>query len=207
MGKTNDAHLAKLNTTGIAWEDMNEEQRLALRKEWDKIVSDPDELYCTCPRTGCRNNHNCVFCVALHRYYDGFPDCLRPLDEKMQEGIPQNRRYNMHLKIQSDGTPEGIIDPHDPDGSRERLFKHAQEANVKDQGVAAADRWHKIVKNPKNRTCTCSHTDCWYHGNCVKCIALHRHFDGFPACDRYIVDKIDDIVDTYWAEQSGKPEN
>ncbi len=206
MGKTNDEHLAKLNTTGIAWEDMNEEQRLALRKEWDRIVSNPDELYCTCPRTGCRNNHNCVFCVALHRYYDGFPDCLRHLDAKMQEGLPQDRRYNMHYKIQSDGTPDGIIDPHDPDGSRERLFKHAKETNAKDQGVAAADRWHKIVRNPKNRVCTCSHTDCWYHGNCVKCVALHRHFDGFPACDRYIVDKIDDIVDAYWAEQGSKPE-
>jgi hypothetical protein len=207
MGKTNDAHLAKLNTTGIAWKDMNEEQRLALRKEWDRIVSDPNELYCTCPRTGCRNNRNCAQCIALHRYYDGFPDCLRPLADKMQEGVPQERRYNMHYKIQSDGTPEGIIDPHDPDGSRERLFKHAQETQAKYAGVAAADKWAKIVRNPKNRACTCSQTDCWYHGNCVKCIALHRHFEGFPACVRYIVDEIDELVDAYWAEQGGKPEN
>jgi hypothetical protein len=207
MGKTIDEHLAKLNTTGIAWEDMNEEQRLALRKEWDRIVGDPNELYCTCPRTGCRNNRNCMQCVALHRYFDGFPDCLRHLDAKIQEGLPQDRRYNMHYKIQSGGGNDetGLIDPHDPDGSRERLIK-AREAAGMDM-VAVMDAWAKIVRNPKNRACTCKHADCWYHGNCVKCIALHRHFEGFPACDRYIVDKIDDIVDAYWAEQGGKPEN
>ena len=40
MGKFNDAHLAKLNPTGIAWADMTDEQRLELRKSWDRIVSD-----------------------------------------------------------------------------------------------------------------------------------------------------------------------
>ena len=33
-----------------------------------------------------------------------------------------------------------------------------------------------------------------------------KGYGGFPACDRYIVDMIDDIVDAYWAEQGGRPE-
>ena len=37
MGKTNDEHLAKLNTTGIAWDDMTDAQKLALRKEWIRL--------------------------------------------------------------------------------------------------------------------------------------------------------------------------
>lgn len=203
MAKTNDAHLAKLNTTGIAWEDMNEEQRLELRKEWDRIVSDPNELYCTCPRTGCRNNRNCLQCVALHRYFDGFPDCLRDFSEKLQEGVPQEHRYNMHYKIQATGNEDlsHLIDPHDPDGTRERLVK-ARQASGRDM-IAVMDEWAKIVRNPKNRACTCKNADCWYHGNCVKCIALHRHFEGFPACVRYIVDMIDEVVDAYRAEQNG----
>ena len=205
MGRTNDEHLAKLNTLGIPWEEMTEEQKLQQRKEWDKIVSDPNELYCTCPRTGCRNNHTCNQCVTLHRFYDGFPDCLRPLDEKMQEGVPAEFRYNMHYKIQSDGNDASIIDPHDPDGSRARLFQMAAKDGV-DRGVEVANKWQKIAQDPKNRACRCKNVDCWYHGNCVKCIALHRHFGGFPACDRYIVDMIDEKVDAYWAEHGGRPE-
>lgn len=202
MGKFNENHLAKMLTLGIKWEDMTEEQKLQQKKEWDKIVSDPNELYCTCPRTGCRNNHNCLQCVALHRYFDGFPDCLRPVDEEMQKGVPQERRYNMHLKIQSAGNEDsGLIDEHAPDGTRERLI------NQKNMDIIALmDSWSKIVRNPKNRVCVCKNTDCWYHGNCVKCVALHRHFGGFPYCDRYIADKIEEMNDEYWAEQGGRPE-
>ncbi len=205
MGKFNDEHLAKLLTLGIPWDEMTEEQKLQQRKEWDKIVGDPNELYCTCPRTGCRNNHNCTQCVTLHRFYDGFPDCLRPLDAQMQEGVPLERRYNMHFKIQSDGNDPSIIDAHDADLSRARLFQQAKKDGF-DRGVEVANKWQKIAQDKKNQACRCKNSDCWYHGNCVKCIALHRHFGGFPFCDRYIADQIEEIVDAYWAEQGGKPE-
>ena len=204
MGRFNDEHLAKMMTLGVPWDEMTPEQKFEQRKEWDKVVSDPNELYCTCPRSSCRNNHNCTQCVTLHRYYDGFPDCLRPIDDKMQEGVPADRRYNMHLKFQSSGGNDktGLIDPADPVGSRERLMKAREEAG---QDVySLMDEWDKVAKNKKNQACRCKNSDCWYHGNCVKCIALHRHFGGFPACDRYIADHIEKIVDAYWAEQGGK---
>lgn len=198
MGKTVEENLKKMNTTGIEWACMTDEQKEALREEWDAIVSDPNELYCTCPRTSCRNNHNCKQCIGLHRYYDGLPDCLRPTLDAMQEELPKEKKYNMHLKIQSDGTPPELIDPHDADATRERLVQMMPKGN----GQKAADKWAAIVRNPRNTACTCPHSDCWYHGNCVKCIALHRHFGGYPYCVRYIIDEVDDIIDAYHAEQA-----
>jgi hypothetical protein len=52
----------------------------------------------------------------------------------------------MHYKIQSGGGNDetGLIDPHDPDGSRERLIK-AREAAGMDM-VAVMDAWAKIVR-------------------------------------------------------------
>ena len=197
MGKTNDEHLKRMNPTGIDWKDMTDEQKLELRKVWDAVVSDPKNLYCSCPRTGCRNNHNCQFCVALHRYYDGFSDCFRPLDNKLQAGLPQDKKYNMHYKIQSDGNSKDVVDPTDPDGSRERLVKSAPQDGI----YQVMEKWGAIVRDPANTKCTCPHTDCWYHGNCVKCVALHRHYGGFTYCTRYIVDKIDDIVEEYEKSQ------
>ena len=201
MSRFNRERLAKMNPTGIPWEEMTDEQKNALRVEWDKVAGDPAQLYCTCPRTGCRNNHNCQFCAALHRYYDGFPDCLRPLDEEMQTGVPKEYRYNMHLKIQSDGTPAGIIDPHDPDLSRQRLFEMAKDMTEEQKKVKRGpDRWAEIVRDPKNRACKCPHGDCRYHGNCVKCSALHRAYGSFPYCMNYITDLIEEKCDIYWAE-------
>lgn len=203
MGKFNDAHIAKLNPTGISWKDMTEEQRLELRKSWDRIVSDPKELYCTCPRTFCRNNHNCLQCMALHRYYDCFSDCLEFVELGIQEGIPEEKRFPSAYKMQMDGNEDsGLIDPADPDGSRARLIQAAQ--NNKLDLLAVMDRWSKIVRTPKNRACTCKNTDCWYHGNCVKCVALHRHFSGVPACSRYIIDQIEEWTENYWAAQGGR---
>ena len=204
MGRSNDEHLARLNTLGIPWEEMTEEQKLQQRLEWDKIVSDPKNLECTCGITGCRNNHNCNQCVTLHRYFDGYPNCLRPLEDVLEKGVPQERRYNMHYKIQSAGGNDktGLVDAHDPDGSRKRLVQNAGRQNM----IEVMNTWQKIAQDPKNRACRCKNADCWYHGNCVKCVALHRYYGGFPACDRYIVDMIDEIVDAYWAEQGGRPE-
>ncbi len=196
MSRFNRERLAKMNPTGIPWEEMTDEQKNALRDEWDKVAGDPAQLYCTCPRTGCRNNHNCQFCAALHRYYDGFPDCLRPLDEEMQKGVPQEYRYNMNYKIQADGNDKNLVDPHDPDGSRARLVNSAQKMDIN----TVFDKWAAIVRNPKNRACTCPQSDCRYHGNCVKCIALHRAYGSFPRCMDYITDKIEEACDLYWAE-------
>ena len=193
MGKIIDDHLKRMNPTGISWTDMTEKQRVELKVTWDAVVSVPENLDCSCPRIGCRNNRNCRNCVALHRYYDGFPDCLRPLDDKIQAGLPPDKKYNMHYKIQSDGNQDGTVDKADPDGSRERLIKQ----NTPEGRIALADKWAEIVRNPKNTACKCPRTDCWYHGNCVKCVALHRHFEGFPDCVRYIVDEIEAAVEAY----------
>ena len=110
----------------------------------------------------------------------------------------------MHLKFQSSGGNDktGLIDPADPVGSRERLMKAREEAG---QDVySLMNEWAQVAKTKKNQACRCKNSACWYHGNCVKCIALHRHFGGFPACDRYIADHIEEVEDAYWAEQGGK---
>jgi hypothetical protein len=199
MSKTMDDHLKRMNPTGINWADLTEQQQLALKEEWDAVVSDPANIYCTCPRTSCRNNRNCRNSVALHRYYDGGADCLRPFIDKMQANVPQEKKYNVHYKIQSDDAPGGLVDPTDPDGSRERLRK----AMTPEQMKKVTERWAAIVADPENTKCSCPHTDCRYHGNCVKCVALHRYYGGFPYCVRYIVDEIDAIVEAHGqAEES-----
>ena len=207
MGKTNDEHLKRLNPTGVEWEDMTEDEQLALRQEWNKIVSEPKNLNCTCPRHGCFNNRNCKHCIALHRFYDGFADCFRRLEEAMQAHLPQKRKYNMHAKILAEGFPPGEYDPtEDPDITRKKLFeRHQQMAKENPDAYKrprGPGRWGEIVADPKNKVCDCPNTECWYHGNCVKCAALHRYYDGFPHCLRYIVDEIDIITENYDREQS-----
>jgi hypothetical protein len=196
MGKTVDEHLKRMNPTGINWDDMTEEQRLELRMVWDAVVSDRKNLYCSCPRTSCRNNHNCQFCVALHRYYDSFSDCFRLIEEKLQEGVPPEKQFSTSYKMQADGNENIVVDPADPDGSRQRVLA----SKTPEQMRQVVERWNAIASDPENRKCSCPHTDCWYHGNCVKCVALHRHYGGFTYCTRYIVDMIDDAVEAY--EQS-----
>ena len=194
MGKTVDESLKRMNPTGIPWEDMTEEQRIELREMWDKVVSIPENLDCSCFRTGCRNNRNCKNCLALHRYYDGLSYCLSLIVDKMQEEVPQEKRYNMHYKIQAAGKPEGSIDyTVDPNEMRKIITKDDTPADRRKR----ADEWAAIVKKPKNTACNCPRTDCWYHGNCVKCIALHRYYQGFPNCVRYIADEVDDIVEAH----------
>jgi len=34
----------------------------------------------------------------------------------------------------------------------------------------------EILAIPKNLSCTCSVTDCEWHGNCRDCVALHRYY-------------------------------
>jgi hypothetical protein len=197
MSKTIDEHLKRLNPTGIKWVDMTDQQKLELREKWNAVVSVPENLNCSCPRTFCRMNRHCRNCVALNRYYDNFPDCVRHLVDKMQDEVPQKKKYNMHAKMQASGRPEGSVDPtEDPDIMRARLAK-LDSPDVTRQRLA---NWDAVVKNPKNTACKCHHADCWYHSNCTKCIALHRYYDGFPYCERYIVDKVETIVDAYKTE-------
>ena len=50
--------------------------------------------------------------------------------------------------------------------------------------------WDKIVSNPEKLKCTCHITSCNYHGNCKKCITLHKHFGNFPNCMSHIAEKL-----------------
>ena len=190
----NDDHLKRLNQAGKDWASMTEEEQIEQREKWDAIVSNPDNLNCTCPRTFCRMNRNCRNCVALNRYYDCLPDCVRDIAEKMQDGIPANKKFDLHSKMQASGRPPGSIDPtEDANTSRERLHKLDTPELVR----ARFANWDSVVKSSKNTACKCPRTDCWYHGNCVKCTALHRYFDGFPECIRYIADGIEEHVKAY----------
>ena len=193
MGKSNGEHLKRMNTTGIDWKDLTEEQKTGLKEQWHEVVTNKDNLYCTCPRTFCENNRKCKRCVALHRYYDGFPDCLRPLHDNIQSHLPVEKRYHEGYKMLEEGAPAGIVDPLDLDSSRERLQALQAEGKM---GTPFA-KWSEIVTDPANIACKCPQTDCKYHGNCVMCVALHRHYEGAPACLRYLVDNIDAAVEAY----------
>ncbi len=52
-----------------------------------KIVSDPENLKCTCLHTLCEWHGRCRECIALHRYYkDHVPACLQGfINEKLKE--------------------------------------------------------------------------------------------------------------------------
>ena len=194
MGRLIDEHLKRMNPTGIEWADLTEQQKLELREQWDAVVSKPENLDCSCLRAGCRNNRNCRHCVALHRYFDGFSRCLEFVSDRLQAEVPQNKKYNMHYKMQSFDTPEGFIDPtENPDVTREKLGK----IDTPEKRLKRTADWEAIVRTPKNTACKCPRTDCWYHGNCVKCVALHRHYEGFPECVRYIVDKVEEAIDAH----------
>ena len=194
MNQTLTEHLKRLNPTGVEWDDMTEQQKEELRMQWDKVVSQPENLACSCPRTGCRNNRNCKFCVSLHRYYDGLADCLRIVDDKLEDGIPYEKRHNLHKYTSAQAT------------SREdyAAFSAAREPDPVELRKEI-DEYHRIVHDPKNIACNCPRTDCWYHNNCVKCIALHRYYDGFPNCCQPIGDKIDEAIQAYKLEQGGNP--
>ena len=62
----------------------NEEELQEEMKKWAEIVADPENLKCTCPVTACEYHGNCLKCVAIHRYYDGFPACLREFADKLK---------------------------------------------------------------------------------------------------------------------------
>ena len=51
-----------------------------------KIVSQPENLQCTCTQTLCAWHGQCRECVALHRYHqEHVPSCLQPMiHEKLQ---------------------------------------------------------------------------------------------------------------------------
>ena len=196
MSKAIDEHLKKMNTTGIKWDDLTQQQRLELQKTWDAILADPANLSCSCPRKGCPNNRNCKNCVALHRYYDGFPDCLRPIDDALQAELPVEKRYNMHAKIRGEGGDPATGQPFKAEDLTDEAWLKIMVDRQMDPHVAMK-RWAAIVADPKNTICDCPKTDCSYHGNCVKCVALHKYYEGFPHCVRYIVDEIETVVEAY----------
>ena len=50
----------------------------------EEILADPKNLTCKCIEDSegapfCAYRGKCKECVAIHRYYDGFPHCLRHL--------------------------------------------------------------------------------------------------------------------------------
>ena len=194
MGKVNDDHLKRMNPTGINWADMTEQQKIELKEKWDAVVSIPKNLNCTCPLTGCRNNRNCRYCIALHRYYDCLTNCFRNIVEEMEAGVPQEHRFDQHTKMQSSGAEFEFVElTDDPDESRARL----QQASTPETMRKTLAIWDAVVREPENTACTCTETGCWYHGNCVKCAALHRYYKGFPHCVRYLADEIEAAVSLY----------
>jgi hypothetical protein len=55
-------------------------------KEIRKIVADPDNRKCPCPKTECEWHGRCIECVTLHRYYgDHVPNCFQIfINEKLK---------------------------------------------------------------------------------------------------------------------------
>lgn len=194
--------LKQMNPTGIPWAEMTEEQKEELRQVWDKVAGERKNLYCSCPRTFCENNHNCRFCVATHRSYGSLPDCLRLVEDKMNEGVPPEKRHNIHKKMNPNQTsaPE----------NREAYHNGIAEA-IKENPEAAweahyqrAKVWHDLVRDPVVMKCPCAKEDCRFHSNCTKCIALHRYYNTFPKCCEEINDNIAACVLAYRAEQDGE---
>ncbi|MDR0818919.1 MAG: hypothetical protein LBN43_05030 [Oscillospiraceae bacterium] len=53
-------------------------------KLWAAIVADPKNLECTCTVTVCEYHGKCKQCLAVHRYYEGFPGCLRGFVDRIK---------------------------------------------------------------------------------------------------------------------------
>ena len=194
--------LKKMNPTGIPWDEMTEDQKEAQRREWDKVAGERKNLYCSCPRTFCENNHNCRFCVATHRSYGSLPDCLRSVEDRMNEGVPPEKRHNIHKKM----NPNQTTAPTSRDAYHNGIAA-AVEANPEEAWEAHYKRakgWHDLVRDPKVMKCPCEKTDCRFHDNCTKCIALHRYYNTFPKCCEQIHDNIAECILAYRAEQAGE---
>ncbi len=193
--------LKKMNTTGIPWDEMTEEQKEAQRREWDKIAGDRKNLYCSCPRAHCENNHNCQFCIATHRHYGSLPDCLRLVEDKISEGVPLERRHNIHKNMNPHQTKAISRDDYGA------IFANADKITDPvrlEQARKNAKEWHDLVRVPENIKCPCKRTDCRFHSNCTKCIALHRYYNTFPKCCEEIHDKIAAALLAYRAEQANE---
>jgi hypothetical protein len=47
-----------------------------------RIVADPDNRRCTCPKTKCEWHGRCAKCVTLHRYHqDHLPNCFQQYEK------------------------------------------------------------------------------------------------------------------------------
>ena len=57
-----------------------------LVKRLRKIAADPKYRACSCPKTACEWNGDCIACVAIHRYHgDHVPNCFQQIiNEKLK---------------------------------------------------------------------------------------------------------------------------
>lgn len=62
------------------------EEYYALVLKNRRIISDPENLKCSCPKTKCELHGKCRECVAMHRYYkDHVPNCFQQfINEKLK---------------------------------------------------------------------------------------------------------------------------
>ena len=188
-------HLNRLNPTGVKWENMTEEQRLELRNRWHSVVSNPDNLGCECPSGHCKQNSNCKFCMPIHRFYGSLPYCLQRIDDEISAGVPNDVRHNIHSEMNKSQVTATSRDEYKQKAAAWHREHPEQSPELRKKKW---EEWDAIIQDPDNLVCSCTKTDCLYHGNCHKCIALHRHYDGFPYCCRDIGEKIEVAVQSYW---------
>jgi hypothetical protein len=83
-----DAFQSHLQCAGEAALDhvFDKEKQMRTKEEYynlvlqnRKIVSDPDNRNCSCPKAKCEWHGKCTECVTMHRYYkDHVPNCFQP---------------------------------------------------------------------------------------------------------------------------------
>lgn len=70
---------------------------------------------------------------------------------------------------------------------------------TKEQFYERAKAARSILANPDNIKCTCPENKCIFHGNCVKCVALHRYNKRHvPQCLEIVFnDKIKEVAEIF----------
>lgn len=68
---------------------MNKEEYYEHVREVREILSDPENLKCTCPKVKCEWHGNCRKCVAAHRYFkDHVPTCFQNIfNDRIKEMV------------------------------------------------------------------------------------------------------------------------
>lgn len=79
---------------------------------------------------------------------------------------------------------------------------------TKEQHYELVKEIRSILANPDNLKCSCPNIKCEWHGNCKKCVALHRHFKKhIPNCLQVVFnDRIKEMVQIFGmtAKDGGK---